>query len=118
MPSSGIQMTRLKSLVLHLCKALGLFALARFATRKQLRILCYHSFELRDESHFRAKMFLRGATLRRRLQLLQDRGFPVLRLQDALDALGAGRLPSCAIAITIDDGLAGVPQIAAPIFAE
>jgi peptidoglycan/xylan/chitin deacetylase (PgdA/CDA1 family) len=108
----------LKSVVLFLCKACGLFSLARFTARHRLRIICYHSFELSDESRFRGKMFLRGATLRRRLQFLKNKGFPLVGLEEGLDGLHAGRLPNCSVVITIDDGLTGVARVAAPIFAE
>jgi peptidoglycan/xylan/chitin deacetylase (PgdA/CDA1 family) len=111
-------MSQLKVIILFLCRACGLFALARVVTKDRLRILCYHSFELDDESRFRGKMFLTGSTLDRRLQQLKQKGFPVVRLGEGLEGLYAGRLPNCAVAITIDDGFSGVARVAAPIFAQ
>ena len=52
----------IKVTVLHVCRWLGFFALARRLTRDRLRILCYHGFELQDESSFRPKLFMTRAT--------------------------------------------------------
>jgi peptidoglycan/xylan/chitin deacetylase (PgdA/CDA1 family) len=100
--------SRLKGMILHLSKALGLFALARLATRRGLRILCYHGVATADESAFRPKLFITSATLERRFRFLATRRFPVLRLDEALARLERDDLPNGATVITIDDGFASV----------
>jgi len=106
---------RIKCLVLYCCRLLGLFALARLGSRGQLRILCYHGFELDDESAFRPKLFMTRATFERRMRTLVARGVPVLTLSEGLRSLHAGELPAGAVVVTIDDGFFSVREVAAPI---
>jgi peptidoglycan/xylan/chitin deacetylase (PgdA/CDA1 family) len=101
-----------KSLFLHTAKLLGLFALARFITRNELRILCYHGFSLEDEDQFRPGMFVTRTTLQNRLAYLKRRGYTVRRLDDALVAMSKGMLRSPTIVITIDDGFFSTLSIA------
>jgi len=86
---------------------MGFFWVARRLTRNGLRILCYHGFELVDESSFHPKLFISLATFRKRLKFLSKHRFHVLRLADALDLLERGKLPTGATVTTIDDGFFG-----------
>jgi peptidoglycan/xylan/chitin deacetylase (PgdA/CDA1 family) len=52
------------------------------------------------------------------LDYLKREGYPILRLQDALDGLAADRLPPCAVVITMDDGWRGVYTVGLPIIRE
>ena len=110
-----IDTRRLKDIGLHIARRLGLFALARHITRGGLRILCYHGFELEDETGFRPKLFMRPGDFEGRMALLAAAGYPVLPLQEALDRLARGTLPQSAVVITIDDGFHSVRAAAAPI---
>ena len=47
----------LKSAALRVLLALGGFSVARLLTSRQLRILCYHGFSLRDEHEFMPAMW-------------------------------------------------------------
>src|SRR5438128_2260813 len=94
----------LKTALYTLSRQLGLFHLARHATRNQLRILCYHGSSLRDESRFRPELFIEPATFDARLRFLREHGFPVLPLAEALERLEEGTLPAGATVITLDDG--------------
>jgi peptidoglycan/xylan/chitin deacetylase (PgdA/CDA1 family) len=98
-----------------ICKWLGLFHLARFVTRRSLRIICYHGFALSDESSFRPKLFMRPETFRRRMKLLVSLNYPVLSLEQASESLAKGTLPDCAVVITIDDGFYSVFRQAFPV---
>lgn len=104
-----------KLFTLYLCRALGLFHLARYLTRDQLRILCYHGFELEDESRFRGGLFMRPDTFARRLKLIARYKFPVIGLDEAVRRLSRGDLPENAVVITIDDGFHSVYRMAAPL---
>lgn len=104
----------LKISVLYTCRALGLFALSRRLSGGQLQILCYHGFEIDDESRFRPRMFMSDGVFRRRLRILERRGFSVLPLGEALERLYARTLPRSAVSITIDDGFHSVFKIALP----
>jgi peptidoglycan/xylan/chitin deacetylase (PgdA/CDA1 family) len=94
----------IKRILLSVMWFMGLFALARFLTRKRLRILCYHGGSISDEHQFMPSLFMRQETFRRRLQYLSSSGYPVLDLGEALELLANNRLPACATVITIDDG--------------
>jgi peptidoglycan/xylan/chitin deacetylase (PgdA/CDA1 family) len=105
----------LKRLVYRLSKSAGLFALARQLTRRDLRILCYHGSSLDDEAAFSPTMFIGARTFARRLALLKRGGHPVLALDEAVQRLQAGTLPSCAVVITLDDGFFSTFAVAAPL---
>ncbi|NND61243.1 MAG: polysaccharide deacetylase family protein [Gammaproteobacteria bacterium] len=98
---------QLKALFLHLMKYAGIFWLSRRLTRRELRILCYHNFSLRDEHRFRSRLYMRPETFKQRLDFLLRRQIPVLSLGDALAQVEAGTLPDNAVVITIDDGWYG-----------
>ena len=108
----------LKRMLFHLCKLLGLFRLSRRLTRDGLRILCYHGFAIDDECSFSRRTFISSETFTRRLAYLKKGGFPVLVLEEALDALEDGTLSPDAIVITIDDGFYSVKSSAFPLLAE
>lgn len=102
-------------LILNIAKALGLFALARRVTAKDLRILCYHGAALRDENHFRPGLFMTEGTFVERMEYLAKHNYPVINLDEALDLLKRGALPNCAVVITIDDGWYGTYRIMVPV---
>src|SRR5689334_5988047 len=86
---------------LHLMKFFGVFRLARRLTRHGLRIICYHGFAVAKEYKYRSTLFIREDFFRRRVEYLRRERYPILSLGAALDALSAGRLPSCATVIKI-----------------
>jgi peptidoglycan/xylan/chitin deacetylase (PgdA/CDA1 family) len=97
---------------------LGFFRLARHVTRHGLRIICYHGFAIAEEYKYRSTLFIRDDFFRKRVEYLRREGYPILPLRDALDALSAGQLPSCATVITMDDGWRGVHTVGLPIIRE
>jgi peptidoglycan/xylan/chitin deacetylase (PgdA/CDA1 family) len=99
-------------------RILGFFRLARYITRHGLRIVCYHGFALKDEYNFRSTLFIRDELFRNRIKFLQNEGYPILPLSDALEALNKGQLPACATVITMDDGWLGVYSVGLPILKE
>lgn len=105
----------LKVFILRLGKFSGLFLLSRFVMRRRLLILCFHGFELDDESRFRPKLFMRAEVFRDRLETINRHGFRVLTLSDAVERLENGTLPNNSVVITIDDGFASTFKKAAPL---
>ena len=93
-----------KLLGLGICRSLGLFAVARWLSRRRLRILCYHGFSVHDESQFLPKLFMNPAKLEKRLRWLARHDFSVLPLGVAVERLALGRLPPLPTVITFDDG--------------
>jgi len=114
-PASVTAYLSVKMVLYSLCKWIGLFRIARRATRRCLRILCYHGFSIADESEFSPRTFMKPTTFEKRMRLLKKKGFPVLGLGEALAAIDAGTLPPNAVVITIDDGFYGVYRCARPI---
>jgi hypothetical protein len=96
-------------------RALGLFALARWMTRSELRILAYHGAALGDENRFSPGLFMSEATFAQRMAFLADRGYRVIGLDHALGALSRGDLPDFATVITMDDGWYGTCRLMSPI---
>lgn len=90
--------------LLKALKAVGAFRVARWLTRSQLRILCYHGFSSGDESRFSPFMYIRPERFENRLRLLRDRGFPVISLAEAVERLDRGGVHSAEVVITLDDG--------------
>jgi peptidoglycan/xylan/chitin deacetylase (PgdA/CDA1 family) len=103
-----------KLAVLAICRAVGLFALARWLTRQHLNILCYHGFELVDEAAFRPKLFIRPGTFEKRMAAISRLGFRVVRLDEAIDRLYSGSLPERSVVITVDDGFHSFQRLAVP----
>lgn len=105
----------LKKALYFLAKFTGLFLLSSFLYRKKLLILCYHGFELDDESSFRPMLYIRPETFADRIQLLEKKGLNIVKLATALEQLEHNNLPPKSIVITIDDGFYSVLSRAAPI---
>jgi peptidoglycan/xylan/chitin deacetylase (PgdA/CDA1 family) len=99
--------------VLPVLKHAGMFALARYLTRRGLRVLCYHGIALGDEHQFNPLLFMTPEAFRDRLARLKRLGHPVISLHDAV----RGDYPDAATVITFDDGWSGT-LLAADMLAE
>lgn len=108
---------RPKIAVLLVARSLGLFAVARRLTSRQLRILCYHGGCLGDERDYNPKLFCSTATFRERIHWLQRKGFHVVSLDEAMQTPPAerGRLHTV---ITFDDGWHSTGSELLPLLAE
>jgi hypothetical protein len=107
-----------KCAALYALKALGTFHLARYLTRRQLRILCYHGFSVADQHEFEPILFMRPEVFRRRMALLRRRGFRVISLQQGLALLRSDAVHNGEVVITIDDGWKSTLAGAAPALRE
>jgi len=105
----------LKKTFLQVCWALGLFHITRKLQKDKLQILCYHGFEIEDESSFRPQLFIKKTTFANRLKFIARNNFNVLSLSDALQKLSENKLPQNAVVITIDDGFYSTLDIAADL---
>jgi peptidoglycan/xylan/chitin deacetylase (PgdA/CDA1 family) len=108
-------MTSADSLTLYFLRAVGGFALARYLTRDQLRILCYHGFSLGDEHEIAPVMFMRAETFERRMQILKKRHIPVISLEEGVRRLEKGEIGNAETVITLDDGWASTLSVGLPI---
>jgi peptidoglycan/xylan/chitin deacetylase (PgdA/CDA1 family) len=115
-PRAGVAAyLRLKRILLHFCKTLGLFHLSDRLTRRGVRILCYHGFSMADESAFSRRTFIDPGTFEKRMAFLKREGFRVLGLDEALDLLDRDAVPPRSVVITIDDGFDSVYVKAWPV---
>lgn len=112
---------QLKLQSLYLGKRLGLFEKARHQTRRALRILCYHNFVEDDDPlgilRWNPYLSISATTLERRLSFLQEQGYHLLDLNEAVRRLSDGSLPNGSVVFTIDDGWYSTKTIAHPILA-
>lgn len=104
----------LKRALYRTAKAIGLFPLARWWTRRDLRIFGFHGIDVGDEPAFRPGLFHTVETFRERLEIIRRGGFPVVELEEGVRRLRDGTLPPAAVVITIDDGFRGVLRHALP----
>lgn len=95
--------------------ALGLARVARRATARQLRILCYHGLWVTPGAPFGNCLFLPPELFARRMERLKASRRPVLPLAEAVELLAEDRLPEAAVAITIDDGWASTHTHMLPV---
>lgn len=114
----GVDMQLIKRAVLYGAKYTGLFYLSRRLTRGGLRILCYHAFSSDDEHLFRPKLFITSKTFARRMNKVDEMGFNVIPLGEAVAALKNGVKLRDAVVITIDDGWQSTVEVAAPRLAD
>lgn len=105
----------MKAQVLAAADRLGLFALARRASARRLRILCYHGLWTTPGFQYGDRLFMPPELFERRMTRLKRSGQPVLGLDAAVDALAADRLPDRAVVITIDDGWASTHTHMLPV---
>lgn len=100
--------------LLALARALGLFVVARFCTRHEARILCYHGFAYRDEHDFAPKLFMHPATFAKRMARLRRSGYQVVSLATLVQRLQARQPIDRLVVITVDDGWTGFARFAWP----
>lgn len=93
----------MKQAIYTISKYIGLFALSRWLTRKNIRILGYHGIWL-GEGHFGNFLFMSPAKFAQRMRRLKELNMPVISIDEALEGRREGTLPDCATVITIDDG--------------
>ena len=74
-------------------KSTGLFAATRFASRKSLRILCYHGLWTSPGAPFGECLFMSVDRFAERMRWLKASRYPVLDLDDAVTRLHEGTLP-------------------------
>jgi peptidoglycan/xylan/chitin deacetylase (PgdA/CDA1 family) len=103
---------------LYFLRAIGGFALAKYLTRKQLRILCYHSFSVGDEHEVAPVMFMRAKTFEQRMRILKKRRIPVVTLDEGVRKLLQRQISDAETVITLDDGWVSNLTIGAPILEE
>ena len=85
---------------------------------QRLLILCYHGVSLYDEHECYPELFVTKEFLRRRFEILKNKGYAVLPLGDAIHQLRRSILPPRSVALTFDDGFYNFLSVAVPILQE
>lgn len=111
---------RLKEAVLSTAKSARIHDLVAGSEwrRRRLLILCYHGVSLHDEHEWNGELYVPPAFLRRRLQLLRERDYTILPLNEGCRRLYAGTLPHRAVSLTFDDGSIDFERRALPLLRE
>lgn len=117
LPSTTHMLRTLKLQVLQAARAAGVnSALARTEWRRnKLLILCYHGISQDDEHEWNPQLFMSPQAFERRLQILQDGGYSVLSLAEAVEKLADRSLPSKSVVLTFDDGMVNFRTRALPL---
>ncbi|HXQ77107.1 MAG TPA: polysaccharide deacetylase family protein [Gemmatimonadaceae bacterium] len=113
-------LTRLKRMILSLCRYSGALELVAGSSwrRSRLLILGYHGISQADEHEWNGRLYMPPDQFRARLLLLRQGDYTVLSLDDAVRRLYENRLPPRAVAITFDDGYVDFYRKAYPILQE
>jgi len=85
---------------------------------RRLLILCYHGVSLQNEHEWAPALFVTTAFLRRRFEIIHDRGYVVLPLGEAVRNLRCGTLPPRSVVLTFDDGFYNFHAAAVPLLEE
>src|SRR6476646_1491347 len=109
-----------KLLTLNVSKSIGVFNVLRQSDwrKGQLLILAYHGVSIDDEHIWDSDLFLSPEQFRSRMEALKDYGCHVLSLTDALQKLWSGKLPTCSVVLTFDDGSSDFYSRTFPILRE
>ncbi len=104
----------LKTSLLRIARAVGLFALARRRVNGRLLILAYHGIAQVDEHQWRPKLFMSRETFQRRLACLRRWQVPVRPVGEGLGDLRRGARVPYGVAVTFDDGYFNFIDLALP----
>lgn len=94
---------------------MGIFCFMRFATRRHLRILCYHNLSIHDNKEVLSDLFMPLDLFLSRIDFLLKNRYSIVPLQNSLESLSNGTLASNSVVITFDDGFYSVYRHAVPI---
>lgn len=104
----------IKSLLLYVGRALGLFALGRFLTQRSIMIVGWHGVSRGDEHKCFPSLYISKNEFQRRLQFL-TKHYQVVPLDGAVEQLNRGSIAARQVVLTFDDGNYDFYAEAAPI---
>ncbi len=108
---------RVKLAALWSMRAIGLFALARWLTRRQFAIIGWHGVSILDEHRDQPNYFLAPETLRQRLVFL-NKHFRIVSLETLVEQHAQGTIQPRQVALTFDDAMYDFRESAMPILKE
>ena len=100
-----------KRILLYHLKFIGVFHLCRFYFSHRTRILCYHGFNVKDESTWNPGTFIRKEVFESRIRQLRRLGATFISLDNVLEPQ-KHKLP---VVLTFDDGFASTIEQGLPI---
>ena len=105
----------IKKAALRAAQTVGASHLYRQMKPHDIRILCYHGAWMSPCAFPGDAMFIRPEVFARRLELIEQSGYRVVSLDDAVAALSGERAPiKNGVVVTIDDGWLSTYQTMAP----
>lgn len=102
------------SAYLIIAKKIGLFSIARWLTRRKIRILGYHGIWF-SKGHYGNYLFMSPQLFSDRMDWLRKSQYNVIPLNDAINHLRSNAIKPLSVAITIDDGWHGTYSHMLPI---
>ncbi len=106
----------MRKILLILAKYSGMFFLARFLTRRSVKIISYHAIAAYDLNIYNPTLFLTVDKLARRIACMKAKKYKFIYLNEAVSRLRAGTIEPNSVVITIDDGWQSFQDIAWPMF--
>jgi len=107
----------MKTAILFFAKIIGLFEIASWLTRDQIRILAYHGIWFLD-GHYGNFLYMNPDKFQARMSWLKQSKYSVISLDEAVKNLEQNQINHYSIVITIDDGWYGTYQYMMPVFKE
>lgn len=106
-----------KLAALRAARSTGLYDIVRRSRWRgqRLLILCYHGISLADEHCWNPELYIRPDLFEQRLLAIRAQGCNVLPLDDAVQRLYRGALPSQSVCLTFDDGFHDFRSVAYPL---
>ncbi len=107
----------MKAAILFFAKIIGLFEIASWLTRDQIRILGYHGIWYLD-GHYGNFLYMNPDKFQTRMSWLKQSKYTIISLDEAVKRLKQKRVDNYSIVITIDDGWYGTYQYMLPVLEE
>jgi peptidoglycan/xylan/chitin deacetylase (PgdA/CDA1 family) len=107
----------MKKIIYKALKTLGIFSLVAHFYRRRVLILCYHGGSLGDEWTYNPCLFMRAQTFRGRIEMLLDKGYQFISLDDLIDK-NIDDLPAKSVCVTFDDGWKSTYTELIPVLAD
>lgn len=103
-----ISMQRLKVSILYILKAIGLFKLSEYYSRKFSTVLCYHGISTDDENKFLPANYISFDAFKEQIETLLKNGYQFIDLDDLRQKMKSNSLSNKEIVLTIDDGFKSI----------
>ncbi len=95
---------KIKNFLFYGLKYMGIYDFFSFLNRNSIPILCYHGVSTQDEHEFMPSNFIKFKTFKKRIEILEKRGYKIISLEQACDQVKNNSVQGKNVVLTIDDG--------------